>query len=163
MKTNQTPSWILFPFYGSLVFGVLYSVFIHGFSDYNVSQDYHAMDGSLYIEPKLSLVPIRSREGEERGSQNFGQVCSACHGIYGSYKPGLVGPNLADKVWLHDNTEKLMARLVMKGVGISEAITKQLMPARGGANLSDREVWEVIYYLSSENSSIIKDSEPTQK
>ena len=154
-----TPNWLLFLFFGSLFGGLLYSIFLHGFLDYEPAHSYRAASGALYVEAKLSLVPQRTAEGIARGEQSYGQVCVACHGNYGQYTAGLLGPNLADSQWLHNNSEKKIAALIMQGIGAAKSITKQVMPARGGGNLSDQAVWEVVYYLSAKNRSIVKDSE----
>ena len=162
MKENKTPNWILFLFFGSLIGGTLYSIFLHGFLNYDSSHAYRTAAGKLYIEPKLSVIPARTQKGIQSGKENFQSVCAACHGVYGQYKPGLVGPNLADAQWLHKSSEKAMGRLVIQGVPAPASITGQVMPARGGASLSDTAVWEVIYYLSAKNRSIAKDAVPPE-
>ena len=156
------PNYLLFLFFGSLLVGLLYSIFLHGFLDYEQAHSYREASGGLYVKAKLSLVPQRTAAGIERGKQNFGQACVACHGNYGQYTSGLVGPNLADSQWLHNNNEKKIADLIMQGVGAAKSITKQVMPARGGGNLGDQAVWELVYYLSAKNPSIIKDAKASK-
>ena len=164
MNENQkgTPNWLLFLFFGSLFAGLLYSIFLHGFLAYELDHSYRKASGGLYVEAKLSLVPQRTAEGIGRGEQKYGQLCVACHGSYGQYKTGLTGPNLADSQWLHNNNEKKIAALIMQGVNAAKSKTKQVMPARGGGNLNDQAVWEVVYYLSAKNSSIVKDAKAAE-
>ena len=161
-KQKRMPNSLLFLFFGSLLVGLLHSLYLHLFLDYNTSHEYREASGGLYLKAKLSVVPQRSEDGIKRGGEKYGQVCVACHGIYGEYKPGLLGPNLADTQWLHASNEKKIANLVTRGISAAKSKTKQIMPPRGGGNLSEQEVWEVVYYLSAKNSSIVKDAKATE-
>ena len=159
---RSTPNWLLFLFFGSLGCGLVYSIFLHGFLAYDISHSYREASGALYVKPKLAIVPARSSEALAKGEQVYARVCVACHGAYGKYKTGLLGPDLSDKKWLHHQNETKIASLVMKGISAAQSITKQVMPARGGGSLSDQEVWHVVYYLSSRNPSIKKDAKSSQ-
>ena len=157
------PNWVLFLFYGSLLIGGFYTIFLHGFLGYEPLTSYHmASSGNLYVQPKLAIVPARTTVGMERGKKNYAQVCVACHGMYGQYTSSLLGPNLADSEWLHDNSETKIAQIIQNGVSTAKSITKQVMPARGGSNLSNQAIWEIVYYLSSQNPSIVRNAKPTE-
>ena len=164
MKQRQKgiPNWLLFLFFASLVLGLLQGIFLHAFLDYDPKHKYREANGELYVKAVLSIVPQRTKEGIQRGKEKYEQLCVACHGMYGQYKPSLLGPNLADRQWLHDKNEKKITALVMRGVNAAKSKTKQVMPPRGGGNLSDQAVWEVVYYLSAKNSSIIKDAKASE-
>ncbi len=165
MKAQQgnVPSWLLFCFFGSLLCGLVYGIFFHAFLEHNALHSLRTDSGALYVEPKLSIIPLRTKEAEQAGQGHYEKACVACHGLYGQYQAGLTGPDLFDQVWLHHRDEVEIGRLIMKGVDSSESITKQIMPARGGAILSDREVWEIIYYLSSKNPSVKKNAQATEE
>ncbi len=159
---KNIPNWILFLFFGSLVGGLIYSIFLHGFLDYDISHSFREANGTLYVEPKLSIIPVRNSQAIQSGKETYGRVCIACHGVYGKHKAGLVGVDLADSKWLHYNNETKIASLVIKGVNQTQSITKQVMPARAGGSLSDQAIWQVVYYLSAKNRSIVKDAKPTE-
>ncbi len=172
-KENKgTPSWILFFFYASMVVGVLVTIFEQGFLKNKNEFPYRlanstqmsATDGkaSLYATAKISIVPKRSPEAIKNGEQNFSKVCVACHGTYGQYKVGLTGVDLSDGTWLHYSNEEKIGKLIMNGVSASESVTKQVMAPRGGSGYSDKQIWEIVYYLSSKNKSIIKDAKATE-
>ena len=161
-EINKTPNWLLFIFFACLGIGLLYIIFLHGFYDYQSSHEYREASGSIYVKAKLAIVPKRTKSGIERGKRNYERTCVACHGAYGNYTNGLTGPDLSDSQWLHVKNEKGIAPLVMEGINESKSITKQIMPARGGAILNDRDIWEIIYYISSKNSSIAQDAEATE-
>ena len=155
-----TPNWILFLFFGVLIGGGIKIILLQGFLKEDPYINYRLGMGSLYIPPKLSIIPLRTPESIQTGAQTYERVCASCHGIYGSYKSGLVGPNLSDSQWLHGNSEKKMGRLILNGIGAGKSITGQVMPARAGVSLSDSDVWSAVYFLSSQNSSIQKDATP---
>ena len=160
---NSIPNYILFLFYGTLVIGFLYLSFSFVFLGSDPSLRYQrAMSGTEYAIPTLAIVPAKTADSIENGKLKYTQACVACHGIYGQHSSSLIGPNLADAEWLHSNQESQLAPLVMRGISAAQSITKQVMPARGGATLSDSEVWTIIYYLSSQNPSIMQDAEPTK-
>ena len=166
---KETPSWIFFSFYASLVFGIVYIIFQHGFllsqNDFAYRRAYHDYSkkiNPLYIEPVISIVPKRTPDAIKNGEGNFSKVCVACHGEYGKYKAGLTGVDLSDGNWLHYNNEQKIAKLIVGGVNASMSKTKQIMAPRGGSGYTDKQIWEIVYYLSSKNKSIIQDAKPTE-
>ena len=50
----------------------------------------------------------------QRGKEQFGAACSACHGADGKGMLG-VAPNLADKVWLYGSSEADIVETIAKG------------------------------------------------
>jgi len=74
-------------------------------------------------------------------------LCYACHG---QDAKGLVGPNLADDVWLHSkgSYEELVAQ-VTKGVTKEESKSGVPMPAKGGSSISEDDVKAVAAYIYS--------------
>lgn len=74
-------------------------------------------------------------------------LCYACHGQEGK---GLVGPSLADDVWLHSKgTYQEIVAQIMKGVPKEESKSGVPMPAKGGANITEDEVKAVAAYVYS--------------
>lgn len=85
----------------------------------------------------------------DKGKEIFHKagLCYACHGQDGK---GLVGPNLADDVWIH--SKGTFAELIVsitKGVTKEESKTGVPMPAKGGSTISDDDVKAVAAYVWS--------------
>ena len=76
-------------------------------------------------------------------------LCSACHGPLGK---GLVGPDLTDTEWFHGSGryEEIVDR-IESGVTADQAKNTMgaIMPARGGAGITDEQVKAVAAYVWS--------------
>ncbi len=74
-------------------------------------------------------------------------LCFACHGQEGK---GLVGPSLADDVWLHSKGSypEIVAQII-KGVPKEESKSGVPMPAKGGSSITDDDVRAVAAYVYS--------------
>lgn len=151
------PNWLLFTVFGSFVVGALYAIFMHGFLDYDRTNAYRVATGQDMVigQPPVD-APARTPEVIASGEQIYQRACVACHG--GNLEGG-VGPALNDGEWLHSNKESDLYPLIVNGVGAGQSITGVIMPAKGGAAVSDQEIWHVVYYLSAENNSIEQDAE----
>ncbi len=153
-EERSIPNWLIFIFSVVLIVGALHFIYRHVFSQVsNIDESLYKMRFS-YAIPSIEIIPMRTELSIAEGEKIYSQVCLACHGIYGENKTGLIGPNLADNVWLHSNREEDMNRLITQGISQPQSITGGVMPARAGANLNTEKIWQVIYYLSSKNSSI---------
>jgi mono/diheme cytochrome c family protein len=76
-------------------------------------------------------------------------LCFACHGPEAK---GAVGPNLADKEWIHvkDGDYAGLVGIITKGITAAEAKTgKGPMPAKGGSQITDEDVKAVAAYVWS--------------
>ena len=161
-STNKAvPGWVNFLFWGALVGGVLVAIFSQGFLNQPDTVSVRDELGQRYVVPSIDIIPVRNQAAIDAGEQTYGRVCVACHG---ANLEGGVGPNLKDNEWWHQPaSETNLAKLVMNGVSAGEALgpNKVPMPARGGAPISNEEVWQVIYFLSDQNGSIEQDAVPT--
>ena len=159
-EDKGVPNWLVFVFFGTMVLGVVYAVFMHGFLGQSTASVLRASSNQQYIVGEVSKIP-RTPEAITQGGQLAGQVCSSCHmaGLVGG--DGAQGPNLMDAVWLQGtNSETTLYNLIVKGVAGPEKKSKYPgnMPARG--NLSNNaDVWRVVYWMSSVNRSIKKDAD----
>jgi len=157
-KGNPVPNWLLFLFAGTFVWGVMYFIFMHGFLGYSQPAAYQAATGTDIVKASLPEKPVKDAASIANGEASSA-TCAACHG---QGLTGGIGPNLMDEEWLHGKkSETELYRLIMQGVAIGEAKQnppKGAMPARGTL-AGGRQVWEVIYYLSSKNKSIVRDSQ----
>ena len=71
-----------------------------------------------------------------------------CHRCHGAGATGDVGPDLTDADWLHTNGSFLsIVSTVLSGVPAARARVRIEMPARGGARLTDAEVYAVAAYV----------------
>ncbi|MDH3496351.1 MAG: cytochrome c [Gemmatimonadota bacterium] len=76
-------------------------------------------------------------------------ICFTCHGQNGVGVQGL-GPNLADATWLHsDGSYDAIVGQITKGVPANVSTTGVMMPAKGGANLSDAQIKAIGAYVYS--------------
>ncbi|MBX7057268.1 MAG: cytochrome c [Leptospirales bacterium] len=158
--TKGVPNWILFLFFGALLAGVGYAIFMQGFLGQSNAQSLRASQGLDFVQPRsVAPPPPRSPAAIASGEKTYQQVCVACHG---ANREGGAGPSLSDATWLHYDNEVNLGRLIMRGVpgGQTKQPSGTPMPARGGQSISDVQVWEVVYYLSSKNGSIVKDAAP---
>jgi cytochrome c oxidase cbb3-type subunit 3 len=150
--------WIQILFSGVILIGFLYAVILHGFAGNSLETQFHNAAYTNAVKATVEIIPIRSPQAIANGEKTYKTVCAACHG---QNMEGTVGPNLKDATWLHGiNTETALVRLVSQGVSQADAKgpNKIAMPAKGGAKLSGEQVWEVIYYIGSKNTSVTKDS-----
>lgn len=155
-ERGQIPGWVQMLFGGVLAIGLLYIIFLHGFLGYSNEATYRKSAGIDRITATVVEIPDRTPESIQAGATAYRQACVACHGVN---KEGGVGPALNDSDWLHEPvTETNMFNLVNAGIAAGESVTGIVMPARGGASISETQVWEIIYYLSDENSSIEQDA-----
>jgi len=73
-----------------------------------------------------------------------------CHRCHGPEAKGDVGPNLTDAEWLHTKGSYLsIVGTVLSGVPAFRSRVRIEMPPRGGARLTDAEVYAVAAYVWS--------------
>jgi cytochrome c oxidase cbb3-type subunit 3 len=78
----------------------------------------------------------------QKGKVLFDGVCVACHGADGKGNQALGAPDLTDNDWLYGGSKQAIMQTIDKGhYGV--------MPARGGAALSDTQVRVVAAYVWS--------------
>ncbi|HXE56849.1 MAG TPA: c-type cytochrome [Gemmatimonadales bacterium] len=106
-----------------------------------------------------ATVPARAQEASTppgvtdaaiaKGKEIFGKsgYCFACHGSGGK---GAIGPDLTDAEWLHSTGgyEEIVATIT-KGVSKEESKGGNVMPPKGGADLSEEDVRAVAAYVWS--------------
>lgn len=153
-------AWLYFLF--GLVFagGALYAALYHGFLRQTNIATYRSSIGQSVVLGTIDIVPERNAKSIASGEAAF-KTCAACHG---ANLEGGVGPNLKDAEWLQvkEPLETELYKVIMKGVSASEAKkAKAAMPPMGGLD-NQVKVWEVVYYLSSQNAGIKKDAIPNQ-
>jgi len=158
------PGFILAAFAGVVLWGIGYTALNYVSGGQTFATELRANSGTQVVIPKVLVIPPRNAESIANGQETFSTICSGCHGME---MEGLVGPNLKDATWFNfpdGAAETKIAKLVMRGVPAPEAHTDNgPMPPKGGSDITDEQVWEVVYYISSKNPSVAKDSPADKK
>ena len=123
---NRLPNWWLYTLYGSIVFGVLYWLWLHTWGlglQQQARYEREMQDAERIQAAAAASGPAPTNESlaaltadparVEAGREVFLQFCVACHLADGS---GLVGPNLTDGYWLHGGKPLEILTTVTKGV-----------------------------------------------
>jgi len=158
---NPLPVWWKWVFLGSVVFGILYPIYFHGFSDWGTSEYYSAQVKEYTEQFPNKNISIQSEDGSNplrnnpsaitTGQTTFQTYCVACHGPTGE---GLVGPNLMDKEWLHGNTDQQLYENVMIGIPFERTkLGRGPMPSHA-MSLGSEKVYQVLAWLASKNPEI---------
>ena len=96
-----------------------------------------------------SLPPGVTPTMIERGYEIYhGEgMCINCHGPHAA---GMLGPKLADSEWWHAKGAYLsIVRSILLGTSEEESVSGNEMPARGGADITDAQVFAVSAYVWS--------------
>lgn len=151
---NPAPGWLMWMFYGAIIFSVIYlGWFALAFDDDSFVMEYREATQAAKAEVQAyfaanPIVPPSTEEllaGSvdpaviEVGKTRFTKTCAPCHGDVGQ---GLIGPNLIDDYWLHGGKVTEIFTTIVKGV-----------PAKGmppwGRALSQEELKAVTCYVRS--------------
>jgi len=147
---NPLPPWWLFLFYFTIVFAVVYMVYIHMFAGSTLmdelSRDREQHANFLVEQAKLRGVDeggLADRMTDpqliEAGAAIYQTNCGPCHGAKGE---GLVGPNLADEYWVHGGAAEDILQVIADGV-----VEKGMIPWRG--ILGPQKLEEVTAFVMS--------------
>jgi len=159
---NKMPGWYIYSFIGTIIFAVVYMVIYHVTDDWTQEREYAASvkeynqtyGSNTGGEISSDKNPYSGNaEAIVAGEATFKAICSACHGLNAQ---GVVGPNLADNIWLHGNKEKQVFHVIMEGISGDQIKQK---PSKGGMpshkqSLGAKKVWEVVSYLESKYKNI---------
>ncbi len=146
---NPIPPWILYMWYISVIFSVVYFVYYHVYElgDLQVAEYENAMEkASAKLEAQqdksrtLAIVKFTDNKNLAAGQNIFQEkLCITCHGALG--EGNAIGPNLTDNYWLN-------------GKGIIEDVfttIKYGVPAKGMApykeQLTDKQILQVGSYI----------------
>ncbi len=155
---NRLPGWITFTASLIMIFGIIYGIYQSVFLNVSTPLKYKQEANLYLISAKQDMIiPQRTVQAIEAGQKLYSQVCSACHGV--DLKGG-VGPNLIDNEWRNPPAkESHLFKLIWNGIPNG----KPPMPAKGGrTDLNSEQIWQIVYYISSLNLNIEKDSKPNQ-
>lgn len=147
---NPLPSWWQLLFYGSIVYGVIYLIYVHGFGqaqlmdelsqDRQSYQEYMAdLDKNRDNDPEKLEERVRAQAMIDEGKTIYSTNCAACHGALGE---GLVGPNLTDNYWIHGGKAIDLVTVITEGVA-----AKGMVPWQG--ILSPTQIEQVTAFVIS--------------
>ncbi|MEP6763594.1 MAG: cbb3-type cytochrome c oxidase N-terminal domain-containing protein [Gemmatimonadaceae bacterium] len=147
---NPMPRWWLLTFAGTVIFAILYLFNIGPIgngkgriADYEADMKAfaaaHPSSTGNDITPAALLALVGKTDVIELGRQTFVTNCVSCHRADGG---GLIGPNLADKYWLHGSSLSDIYHTVNNGV-----LDKGMPP--WGKILKPAQVQAVTAYVST--------------
>lgn len=90
------------------------------------------------------------------GERLFQSVCSACHGYNAQGVAGL-GPSFIGNAFINSQSDSDLLAFIQVGRPATDPSNKSgvSMPARGGANMSDADLVNIIAYIRSLNPDVI--------
>ncbi len=155
---KEKPYFQIFPVVIVLIFGILMGIYSTVFSKKDSSLAYKEAVNLAVYTPKFDIIiPQRTAEAIAEGEKLYREVCQACHG---DKLQGVVGPTLVGNNWRNPpGKETHLFKLVWNGIPNG----KPAMPAKGGrSDLTSEQIWKILYFVSSKNPNIEKDSVPNQ-
>jgi cytochrome c oxidase cbb3-type subunit 3 len=154
---NPSPPWLVYLFYGTILFAIGYTayyVFNRGPSVQDELKlesktlekqwaDYYAKNPIVPPSTEELVAAAKNPEMIADGKAQFAKTCAACHG---DAAQGLIGPNLTDDHWLHGGKMTEVYGTLVKGVA------GKGMPPWGRA-LAPEKLAAVVAFLRSVQGS----------
>ena len=160
------PQWWMILLYGSIVFSLIYAVYMHGIVDWSQEKQYRE-EAARYekMASKRKIVTALAADGSNplrgdaaaiaAGAKTYQTTCAPCHKPDGT---GSVGPNIVDNKWLHGSTDRAVFNVVMNGVGGADLKQKPamgIMPPHKDS-IKAMKVLEIMAWMAEKNHSLKK-------
>jgi cytochrome c oxidase cbb3-type subunit III len=158
---NALPRWWLYGFYLTIVFAIVYAINYHVLSTPlwgkpGMVAEYEAemADAAVLASnrpgptgPAATLAALTDEESLAKGQELYegSHLCAACHR---EDLGGLVGPNLADDLWIHGCTPAELVTNIASGFPMLG-----MLPYGSGAPMNDEELLQVVSYILSKRGS----------
>ncbi len=114
---NPPPPWLMFIFYGTIIWSVFYVFYYHVFNgptqedEYNTEMAEANANMPVKVFDENSIALLTDEASLAAGEQLYAtKTCDVCHGATN------VGPNLTDNNWIHGNTIDQVFKVVKYGV-----------------------------------------------
>jgi len=165
---NALPKWWLYGFYFTIIFGIVYAINYHALptplwgkpgqiAEYEAEVAEAALLAASRPKaagPSSTAVALTDADSLAKGKAIYegANLCAACHR---DDLGGLVGPNLADDLWIHGCTPADLMKNVATGFP-----TLGMLPYGSGTALNDEELLQVVSYILSRQGSNPADARP---
>lgn len=145
---NPIPPWLVYVWYASVIFSVIYFTYYHIYGLGDTQEEEYAAQMAAAGEGieqhkaetgKTAIVLLTSDEDLAAGEAIYKEkLCATCHGQLG--EGNAIGPNLTDKYWIHGNTIGDVFDVIYNGVP-----AKGMTPYKD--QLTDKKITQVSSYV----------------
>jgi len=121
---NPPPPWLMYLFYISVIFSIIYWIYFHmtdtGPNQYEEFEQEMAVVAKAEAKRAAEMPPAASTASTdpadlEAGKSIFSEkACFACHGMNG--EGNAIGPNLTDDFWIHGCNFTDVVKVIKNGV-----------------------------------------------
>ena len=138
---NPPPPWLMFIFYGTIIWSVFYFFYYHVFDGPSQEQEYATemaeakanMPVSTFDETNITLLNDEASLADGLAIYTS-KACDACHGITN------IGPNLTDEYWIHGNTPAEVFKAIKYGIP-----EKGMTPFKD--QMTDEQINQLVSYV----------------
>lgn len=161
---NPLPMWWTYLFIATVIWGTGYWAYYEFLGGPTHQEQYQAAmakierraEAAPVIAPSAKVIDIemllKDPAALKLGAESFVQYCAACHGQKGE---GVIGPNLADKYWIHSKGDY---------PGIAQAIVEGFpekgMPPWGDVVPVNRQPQLAAYVISLQGTNPANPKDP---
>jgi cytochrome c oxidase cbb3-type subunit III len=160
---NKLPTWWVWLFNGSILFGIVYLVYFHVLhagplsaaeyqQEMKIGNEIKAATMTKFESNMTALEPSKDQAVIDAGHKTFVNLCAPCHRLDAG---GLVGPNLCDDYWIHGSNFVDNVKTIWNGVPEKGMITWK-------AVLNPQQITEVASYIYTLRGSNPKNPKPPE-
>jgi cytochrome c oxidase cbb3-type subunit 3 len=158
---NALPKWWLYGFYFTIAFAIVYAINYHALpqpmwgrpgmvAEYQAeveAADRLAAGRPKAAGPGTALAALTDADSLAKGQAIY-EGANLCHACHRKDLGGMVGPNLADNLWIHGCTPAELVKNVSTGFP-----PLGMLPYGSGTTLSDQQLLQVVSYILSKQGS----------
>ena len=158
---NALPKWWLYGFYFTIAFAIVYAINYHLLptplwgrpgmvAEYQAELDDAARFAAgrpKAAGPSATLAALTDADSLQKGQAIY-EGANLCHACHRKDLGGMVGPNLADGLWIHGCTPAELVKNVSTGFP-----PQGMLPYGSGTTLSDEQLLQVVSYILSKQGS----------